>query len=43
MHRTYKITKMRMFATSEKVKPTITRFSLAAVKRTIIQVIRQPL
>jgi hypothetical protein len=44
--RSYKIMKMQMFALSEKVKPDTenTRgLGLAAVKRTTIQVTRQPL
>jgi hypothetical protein len=44
--RSYKIMKMRMFATSAKMKPDtehIRGLSLATVKRTTVHVIRQPL
>jgi hypothetical protein len=44
--RSYKITKMQMFSTSKKEKPDtedIRGFKLAEVKRTIVQVTRQPL
>jgi hypothetical protein len=44
--RLYKIKKMPMFAISEKAKPdteNIRGLSLAAVKRTAVQVTRQPL
>jgi hypothetical protein len=44
--KSYKIIKMQMFATSEKAKPdtgNIRCLSLAAVKRTAIQVTWQPL
>jgi hypothetical protein len=42
----YKIMKMQMFTTSEKAKPdteNISGLNLAAVKRTTVQVTRQPL
>jgi hypothetical protein len=45
-HRSYKITKMQMFATSEKEKPdteNIRGLNLAAAKRTTVQVTRKPL
>jgi hypothetical protein len=44
--KSYKITKMQMFATSEQEKPgteNIRGLNLAAVKRTGVQVTRQPL